>query len=176
MLARRRSCTCGGRSVGCAWHGTVSLFAALVVQSAEAITDVKEHTTGAEFIKSREEINRHFPADRMVHGITDNLAVDKTRGEGWVCPSRPLPDAPHAPPPPAGSIRSTCSSQSSPDNSSKMRPSPRSRSSSTASWRTLPAATRDPSHPAGRTMSTQCVSNPPRSWDRVLKTAARGCC
>jgi len=59
-------------------HGTASLFAALVVHSGEVIADVKEHTTRVEFIEFLDEINRRCPQDRMVHVITDNLAVHKT--------------------------------------------------------------------------------------------------
>jgi transposase len=60
-------------------HGTVSLFAAFVVQSGRVIGEVKERHTGVEFLDFLEELNRNCPEDKMIHVIVDNLAVHKTQ-------------------------------------------------------------------------------------------------
>ena len=60
-------------------HGTLSLYAALEIQSGEILGKTAPRHTSVEFVSFLEEIVASQPAGKAIHVIADNLSAHKTK-------------------------------------------------------------------------------------------------
>jgi transposase len=60
-------------------HGTLSLYAALEIQSGEILGKTASHHTSAEFVGFLADVVSSQPAGKEIHVIADNLSAHKTK-------------------------------------------------------------------------------------------------
>jgi hypothetical protein len=103
-------------------HGTTTLFAALNVLDGSVITQCKPRHRHQEFLAFLQHLDRNILAHLDVHLILDNYATHKHPKikPGW--PVIPAITCTSLPPMPAGLIRSSAGSSSSPSAPSAAAP------------------------------------------------------